>query len=315
MAQGMAPTIINWMQSLSDQTRTRLLRILQRQELTVAEICSVVQLPQSTVSRHLRILADDRWLGSRKDGTANLYRMDVRSLDPAQSRLWTLVIDQSVESEHDSDTKRLTEVIAARRSRSQAFFSTAHDQWDQIRSELFGSRLDAAAIAALIEPTHTIGDLGCGTAAITQQIAPWVKKVVAVDSSAAMLKSARQRLGKLDNVELRRGELIELPVDSGELDIALLLLVLPYVESPDQVLAQAARATRKSGRLVIVDMLKHQRTNYREDLGHTWLGFEEKQLRDWLTEAGWRPQRWQPLCPDPDAKGPELFVMTAIRTS
>ncbi len=70
---------------------------------------------------------------------------------------------------------------------------------------------------------------------------------------------------------------------------------------------------KRGGRLIVLDMQPHQRTEYRTDLGHTWLGFQEKQLRDWMLESSWKPIRWQPLPPDPEAKGPNLFVMTAVK--
>ncbi|MFM8536043.1 MAG: ArsR family transcriptional regulator, partial [Acidimicrobiia bacterium] len=46
------------MAALADPIRCRMLLPLERHELTVNEICSVLQLPQSTVSRHLKTLAD-----------------------------------------------------------------------------------------------------------------------------------------------------------------------------------------------------------------------------------------------------------------
>ena len=118
--------MIQWMQSLSDVTRTRLLRLVERNELTVVELCSILRLPQSTVSRHLKLLGDDGWVHSRRDGTSNLYRMRMTELPQAQRRLWQLVREQSVEeSVCEKDDARLEQVLAERRSRSEAFFSTS----------------------------------------------------------------------------------------------------------------------------------------------------------------------------------------------
>ncbi len=304
-----------WMQSLSDQTRARLLRLLEKNDLTVVELCSILQMPQSTVSRHLRILSDDRWIGVRRDGTSHLYRMQLEELDAGQRRLWQLVRELGVPADIiEQDRTRLDEVLIQRRSRSQAFFSSAAAQWDSMRTELFGHRIDSWLLAAMIDGHAIIADLGCGTGALSHVMAPWVQSVFAVDSSSAMLQAARKRLRDFDNVHLLQGELTALPMKDGECDIAALALVLPYVESPSRVLAEAARATKRGGRLIVLDMQPHQRTEYRTDLGHTWLGFQEKQLRDWMLESSWKPIRWQPLPPDPEAKGPNLFVMTAVKT-
>ncbi len=133
-----------WMQSLSDQTRARLLRLLEKNDLTVVELCSILQMPQSTVSRHLRILSDDRWIGVRRDGTSHLYRMQLEELDAGQRRLWQLVRELGVPADIiEQDRTRLDEVLIQRRSRSQAFFSSAAAQWDSMRTELFGHRIDS----------------------------------------------------------------------------------------------------------------------------------------------------------------------------
>ena len=309
-----SPPIVLWMQSLSDQTRGRILRLVERAELTVVELCSIIQLPQSTVSRHLKVLADDGWLSSRRDGTSNFYRMTGDQLEASRRRLWHLVREQALnDNVMLQDDARLEQILVERRSRSQAFFSSAAGQWDRLRIELFGRRVDSWAMAAMLEPTSIVGDLGCGTGAISQTIAPWVQQVIGIDSSAAMLQAAKRRLKEPNNIDLRRGELTSMPVKDGELSIALMVLVLPYADQPQKVLAEAARATRDGGRLVIVDMQSHQRAEYREDLGHTWLGFTRDQMADWLMLSGWSLQRYVELPPDPEAKGPGLFAITAMK--
>src|SRR6188474_2424473 len=86
--------LLSWMGILSDPTRLRLLRLLERHELGVAELCDVVQLPQSTVSRHLKMLGDEGWVRSRSEKTANLYSMPVAELDSGARRLWQVARDQ-----------------------------------------------------------------------------------------------------------------------------------------------------------------------------------------------------------------------------
>lgn len=303
-----------WMQSLSDQTRARLLRLLEKHDLTVAELCSILQMPQSTVSRHLRILADDGWIGARRDGTSHFYRMHSSELDAGQKRLWQLVRDLGLPADvAEQDRVRLEEVLLQRRSRSQAFFSSAAAQWDRMRNELFGCHLDGWVLAAMLDSHSSVADLGCGTGTLSLMLAPWVRKVFAVDSSAAMLQSAKKRLKEFEHVEVLQGELIALPLEPSSCDLSTLSLVLPYVEDPCAVFQEAARVTKKGGRIIVLDMQPHTRAEYRTDLGHTWLGFHEKQLREWFLESGWKPIRWQPLRPDPEAKGPNLFVMSAVR--
>src|SRR2546426_6367552 len=117
-----APAVIDQLAVLSDAIRVRMLAVLEGRELTVSELCDVVQLPQSTVSRHLKTLADGGWVTSRRDGTRRLYTLPVDDVDPSACRLWDVVRDQvSVSATASQDERRLKQVLARRRSQSEAF--------------------------------------------------------------------------------------------------------------------------------------------------------------------------------------------------
>jgi len=307
------PQIFERMSALADSTRSRLLLVLERHELTVGELCATLQLPQSTVSRHLKTLQDEGWATSRPEGTSRRYRMSADRLEPAARRLWTLVREQvSTLAAAEQDAQRLTSVLAQRSTRSQEFFSTAAGQWDRLREELFGRRADLLGLLGLMDPAWSVGDLGCGTGQISESLAPFVRRVVAVDSSPAMLGTARGRLAATANVEVRAGELESLPVDDGELDAALLFLVLHYVAEPATALAEARRVLRPGGVLLVVDMAPHDREEYRQAMGHVWLGFGAEQLDAWMKGAGLGSVRYVPLPADPAAKGPTLFAARAV---
>lgn len=306
---GATPDIVGWMSALADPTRARILLVTERHELTVADICRVLQAPQSTVSRHLKVLADEGWVSVRPEGTSRLYRMARPALDPAARRLWSLVREQTaVTNAAQRDDGRLAGVIAERRTRSQHFFNSSADQWNRLRRDLFGQRFDLHALAALLDPRWVVGDLGCGTGQITETVAPFVRTVIAVESSRAMLRAAKASLGAHRNVDLRSGELEALPIDDAALDAAIVSLVLHHVADPLHVLCEAARVVKPGGRIMIVDMHQHSRVEYKEQMGHVWLGFEPDRVAGWLAEAGFERVRLHPLAPDADAKGPALFV-------
>ncbi len=302
--------------ALADPTRSRLLLLLDRHELTVGELCSALQLPQSTVSRHLKTLADEGWVTARAEGTSRWYAMPGAALDPGARRLWHLVREQvgaTPSARHDFT--RAEQVLHERRTTSQAFFSSRAGQWDKVRSELYGSRADLAPLAALLDPSWCVGDLGCGTGQTSAALAPFVSRIVAVDESSAMLAAARKRLVGQEKVQLRSGRLEDLPVDDATLDVAILSLVLHFVVDPARVLAEAARTLRPGGVLLVVDMLPHERDEYRAGMGHLWLGFEPGQITGWLEQAGFSGVSIVALPPDPHAKGPGLFTARATRTS
>ena len=300
--------------SLSDTTRSRLLLLLDRNELTVSEICTVMQLPQSTVSRHLKALADSGWVSSRAEGTSNLYTKNGDDRDPAARRLWLLVREHvGPTAAAAQDRRRLRTALAARRSKSQEFFSSSAGQWDRVRDELFGDRFHLAALGALADRDWIVADLGCGTGQVTAALAPFVARVIAVDESPAMLHAAKRRLHGIDNVDLRRGELESLPIEDARVDAAMLTLVLHHVPEPSAAVTEVARVLKPGGRVILVDMLPHDRESYRQRMGHVWLGFSEDQIGRVLRDSGLEEVRVVPLPPDARAKGPALFVATASK--
>jgi ArsR family transcriptional regulator len=131
-----------------------------------------------------------------------------------------------------------------------------------------------------------------------------------------MLKAARTRARGLDNVDLRKGDLRAVPVDVAACDAALLVLALSYVEDVPAVLSEAARILKPGGRLVVVDLLPHDRDDFRRQMGQQVLGFEPGRVETWLREAGFGSVAARPLPPEPQAKGPALFVATgSIRSA
>ena len=309
-----SPAILDHLSALADTTRSRILLLLDRHELTVTELCGIMQLPQSTVSRHLKALADSGWVAARAEGTSNLYSMRRDELDPSARRLWLLVREQvGSSSAAVQDQRRLQSVLTDRRTKSQEFFSSSAGQWDRLRDDMFGDRFHLAALPAFADPSWIVGDLGCGTGQASAALAPFVAHVIAVDASAAMLQAAKKRLSTFENVDLRRGDLEDLPIDDGRLDAATLMLVLHHLPEPEIAIAEVARVVKPGGRLLVVDMLPHDRESYRQQMGHVWLGFSDEHLRRILRESGFDEIRIVPLSPDAKSKGPGLFVATAKR--
>ena len=296
---------------LGDATRSRILVLLERHELTVGELGTILQLPQSTVSRHLKTLADAGWVASRREATSRYYSAVAPSEAPARA-LWELLRGQvAATPAADQDARRVRTVLLRRQTASVQFFESGAGRWDKLREELFGSALHLHALAGLLDPSWVVGDLGCGTGQLAAAVAPFVQQVVAVDRSADMLQAAARRLEDAPNVDFRRGDLDALPIDDGTLDAATLMLVLHHVPEPAAVLADVARVLRPGGRLLIVDMLPHDREEYRQQLGHVWLGFGADHLRRLLAAAGFDDPRIVPRPPDAESKGPALFVARA----
>ncbi len=308
----MTVAVFDRLAALAEPIRVRLLRVLLHEELAVGEVARVLQASQPTASRHLKQL--EGWLLRRKVGTATFYRLEPDQLPDEARALWAVVM-AGVEAEAEDpasvwaeDLRRLGGVVAARSADSAELFRRLGSRWDDVRAELFGTGFVAATLAALLPPGQRVADLGCGTGALLPVLAPAAAVAYGVDREAAMLEVAAARTADLANVELRVGLLDALPLDTGAIDIALCQLVLHHVRELGPVFAEVARVLGRDGRLVVVDMVEHEREEYRDTMGHQHLGFSEGTLRSLAESAGLRLWSYRPLPADPAAQGPSLFV-------
>ena len=175
--------------ALSDPVRARILAVLHAQELAVGELTKVMQLPQSTVSRHLKTLEGAGWVDRRTAGTSSHVRFsDARP--GAEGPLWEAVIDAvRAVPEHTDDTHRLTAILAARATDSRTYFGRVAKGWDSVRRELFGDSFLLPTLLGLVRPDLIVADLGCGTGEAVATLAPHIRQVIGIDREQKMLTS------------------------------------------------------------------------------------------------------------------------------
>jgi ArsR family transcriptional regulator len=310
-------TLVARLSALADPTRLRILRLLHDDELAVSDLADVLQLPQSTVSRHLKQLIDQGWLVSRREGTSQLYRMIEAELADAARQLWAVAREQTADQPAaQQDRLRLAAVRAARAARqrdSRPFFAGVARDWDGLRDELFGTRFTADALLALLDPRLTVVDLGCGTGATLGRLAPHVAQAIGIDNSQEMLAAAAARLAGATNVRLLPGDLTQLPLADASTDVALMILSLSYLADAPAALAEARRVLRPGGRLLVVDVLTHDRDDFRRLTGQTRLGYDPAAVAGQLAGVGLTPRPAVLLPPEPAAKGPSLFCVVGVR--
>lgn len=318
---GRAPaprSVTDRLADVSELVRLRVLRVLEHEELSVGEIAQIVQLPQSTVSRHLKILADGQWLARRTVGTATLYRLVLDDLSNDSRALWLAIRDQlPAGGDLAEDSRRLAAVLAQRDADPQAFFGRVVGEWDHIRSDWFGQHFTHAALLSLIPANWTVADLGCGTGNAAELLAPIVRKVLAVDQSQPMLDAARKRLSSLSNISFHQGSLESLPLADASVDCCVSILVLHHVPDPLNAIREMRRVLRAdpgSGVALIVDMLPHDRAEYRHTMAHKHQGFAPAHVQQLCRTAGFAHCSTHVLPSDPEAKGPGLFATVARLT-
>ena len=310
---------VDLLTQLGDSVRLRMLRALEKHELSVGELVKVLQIPQSSGSRHLRVLSDGGWVFKRSAGPASYYRVVIDDLPNEHCTLWVTIRNQlGDDAVLREDDRRMSSVLAERMTDSEAYFGRVAGAWDDIRGDLFGSGFTEHALLGFVKPDWVIADLGCGTGNATELLSPWVHEVIAIDRSPEMLEAARSRLlehgGSEERIRFVEGDLTALPIDDASVDAAACVLVLHHIDDPIAALKEARRVLRTDrggGMLLVVDMCGHDRIEYKHAMGHQHLGFNDAQRTQLFKDAGFSSVRTNRLRPGVEASGPSLFAAVA----
>jgi SAM-dependent methyltransferase len=284
---------------LGDEARLRILRLLDGERLNVTELTSILGIAQSGVSRHLGLLKDAGLVEERRDAGFTFFRL-APGLTAAREGpsevlkangfgpVWPLLRSHfdatAATAEGRGDDARLEEV---RRVRKENFDDHGADGE---RRQIVPGRSWAAWARALghLLPPLVVADLGCGDGYLTVEASRFARRVIAVDRSPAALARAREmaRRRRLTNVEWKRGELEKLPLKDLSVDVALLSQALHHAKDPARALVEAARIVKPGGRVLLLELRRHDEQWVRERLGDKWLGFDDEELKRLLEDAG-----------------------------
>ena len=161
-------------------------------------------------------------------------------------------------------------------------------------------------------PPLTIADLGAGEGSFALLLSQRAVRVIAVDSSARMIEVGREQAARhgVKNVEYRLGDMEEVPIGAGEVDLVFFSQSLHHALHPERALAEAARILGDGGRIVVLDLLKHRFEEAREIYADEWLGFSEAELEAMLENAGFA--NVETAVVDKDAEAPQFQTLLAI---
>ena len=268
----------------ADATRVRLLALLAREELTVAELSAITQLAQPRVSTHLAKLKEAGLVRDRRAGVSAYYRFDEDNLDTVQRELWRSLRDGSDDPLLRQDAERVAGVLANRAADQNWADSVAGDME---RHYSPGRTWEALARTALpLLETGDVLDIASGDGVLAELLAPHAHRYVCVDASERVVAAAAERLRRYANVEVREGDMHALPFKDGSFDLVVLMHALTYAARPAQAVAEASRVLRKGGRLLLSSLARHEHKTVVETYGHVNLGFPGKELRRFAEKAG-----------------------------
>jgi ArsR family transcriptional regulator len=269
---------------LGDPTRVRLLALLGREELTVAEITDVTQLAQSRVSTHLGKLREAGLVRDRRDGASSFYTLSHDAMPEEARRIWALLEATTEDPLIEQDRERVREVVRARAGGASWADSVA----GRMERHYSPGRTWEASLRGLLGllSLGDVLDVASGDGALAELVAPRCRSMTCLDASEAVIEAARLRLARLDNVRFARGDMHELPFEAASFDQVMLMNCLTFARSPSRALAEAARVLRPGGALAGVTLKAHRHEIAAVTYSHVRFGFEPRELRAMLEAAG-----------------------------
>ncbi|HEY5775155.1 MAG TPA: metalloregulator ArsR/SmtB family transcription factor, partial [Xanthomonadales bacterium] len=276
---------------LSDSTRLRLLMLVDREELSVAELAAITQLAQPRVSTHLAKLKEAGLVSDRREGVSVYYRMAATIADPGLNALWELLRLNTSDPLIQQDAERIPQVLNARGGSSNWADSVAGDM-ERHYSPGRTWEVTTRTIVQLLELGDVL-DVASGDGVLAELLAPRACSIHCLDISQRVVDAGRERLRNYSNVSFAAGDMHDLPVADTSFDTVLLMHALTYTREPQKVFNEASRVLRPGGRLLAATLHKHAHQNAVVAYNHINLGFTELQLRQLCTRAGLEPQSIQ----------------------
>jgi ubiquinone/menaquinone biosynthesis C-methylase UbiE len=302
-------SILKSLRLVSDPNRLRLLLLLEREELSVAEMQEILSKGQSQISTHLAQLKQAGLVDDRRTGKNAFYRAH---LEPELKDVLRAAAREVPEIEQDRAALRLA--LRKRQDKMRRYFDELAGKFG--RSYVPGRSWKGIAEALLkLMPPMVIADLGAGEGTIAQLLAQRAKKVIAIDNSEKMVEfgSDLARRHGIDNLEYRLGDLEDVPIRTGTVDLAFLSQALHHAAHPDRAVAEAWRILKPGGKIAILDLNRHHFEEAREMYADQWLGFTELDIEQYLKAANFRNIESAVVYRESDAPYFETLLCTAER--
>ena len=283
-------SILKWLKLLSDPTRVRIIRLLRGEKLSVAELQEILAMGQSRISSQLSQLKGAGLVADERSGKNIFYQLaEPTGADSEGFGRILAVTETAAEeiSECAADDKALSLAIAKRADRARAYFDQLAGKFGRKYVPGRSWKALAETLLKLLEP-GVVADLGAGEGTLAQLLAQRAEKVIAVDSSEKMVEFGAKLAAEhgCENLDYRLGDICSPPIDNNSVDLTLLSQALHHAAKPGLAIEEAFRITRPGGRVVVLDLLKHDFEEARELYADTWLGFAEVELRGFLESAG-----------------------------
>ena len=271
---------------LSDPTRLRLIALVMREELSVAELQEILGMGQSRISSQLALLRQASLVADRRDGKKAFY-----SLRPNLPASQAALLRAAVESVSGldvitEDARHLDRVLVKRRRVSEQYFNTIAGRLG--RNHCPGRSWEAIGRLALrLVPNVVVADLGAGEGLISQLLARNARQVWCIDNSPRMVEVGTELAKKndLSNLTYKLGDIEQVPLADESVDLAILSQALHHAIHPQKAVDEAYRILRPGGQVLVLELAEHDFEKARDLYKDHWLGFKENVLEQFLKRA------------------------------
>jgi ArsR family transcriptional regulator len=299
-------SILKSLRLAADPSRLRLLLLLEQEELSVAELQEILSQGQSRISTNLAQLKHAGLVDDRRTGKNSFYRLTA----PAELMdLLRKAATEVPEPAEDQQSLRLT--LRKRQDQMRRYFDELAGKFG--RQYVPGRSWKGVAEALLkLMPPMVIADLGAGEGTISQLMAQRAKKVIAIDNSEKMVEFGAELARKhgIGNMEYRLGDLEDVPIRSGTVDLAFLSQALHHARHPNRAVEEARRILKPGGRIAVLDLNRHHVEEAREMYADVWLGFTELELERYLKSGGFKNVETAVVYREPEAPYFETLLGT-----
>jgi ArsR family transcriptional regulator len=272
---------------LSDPTRLRLLALVMREELSVAELQEILGMGQSRISSQLALLRQAGLVSDRREGKKAFYSLR-SSLPPKHLALLRAATDSVADLPALVDDRdNLDRILQKRRRTQEQYFNLIAGRLG--KNYCPGRSWEALGHLALrLTPAITIADLGAGEGLVSQLLAHRAKQVWCIDNSAKMVEVGTELAQKngLANLAYKHGDIEQVPLPDKSVDLAILSQALHHAQHPQAAVSEAYRILKPGGQILILDLNEHTFEKARELYADVWLGFKESALHAFLKKAG-----------------------------
>ena len=285
--------------ALADHLRLQILRLLKSESFGVLELCRILDIRQSALSHHLKILATSKLVSTRREGNSIFYRRTFLSEDDIYSDIKKTAFENLDCLEiRGSQLRKIKQIQLERAQLSLNFFNKNANKFKEKQGLIvehadYANSLHDLIASLTLSDKAAVMEVGPGEGQLLTELLQRFENLTALDNSKDMLEKSRAAVVESggSGVEFILGDTAVACKKDISADLIIFDMVLHHISSPAKTFKDIGALLNPEGYLLIVELCSHDQDWVRESCGDLWLGFEEGDLDHWAEKAGLTKQQ------------------------